>query len=79
MALPLPATQVLVLTPPPLVLPALAPLALPELAAQRVPARLVQLVLLPELAEPERVPQGLPRLHTRLLRVRAHLWRPRSM
>ena len=76
MALLLPA-----LLPPPeqLALVQLVQLVLPELAAQRVPARLVQLVLLPELAEPERVPQGLARLHTRLLRVRAHLWRPRSM
>jgi hypothetical protein len=61
------------------VLPVLRLPALPALAVQRVPAQRVLLVLLPELAEPERVPQGLPRLHTRLLRVRAHLWRPRSM
>jgi hypothetical protein len=54
-------------------------LAPPALAVQRVLAQRVLLVLLPELAEPERVPQGLPRLHTRLIGVRAHLWRPRSM
>ena len=51
----------------------LVQLVLPELAAQRVPARLVQLVLLPELAEPERVLPVLPLHHKLLIIERAPL------